>query len=124
MTRTAIQSQYNWDRGIIVSPGKFQGEPIYAPYYYDLYLKGGGETYDHEDYYVPVTDFSVTSEDREEFPELKFVSLVRLFVREDGFVTCDRFGVSPIYNVINLQSQMTKVDEFINEYLRRSRGDI
>lgn len=35
MTRQEILDAYETDRGIIQSPGKFEGEPIYAPYFYE-----------------------------------------------------------------------------------------
>jgi hypothetical protein len=69
------------DNGIIRSPGKFEGEMLYVPYYWDAYLNGladqdsGG-----------VIGFDVSAEDRKLFPELGRKRTVRLHERDDGFV--------------------------------------
>jgi len=38
MTREQITSEYNIDdNGIIRNPGKFEGEMLYVPYFWDAY---------------------------------------------------------------------------------------
>lgn len=58
MTRGDIIATYNVDeRGIIRSPGKFEGEQVFAPYFWEAYLDGGADEDDGN-----VLTFSVTHE--------------------------------------------------------------
>ena len=41
MTRQDIENAYEVRDGIICSPGKFEGEAVYAPYFWEAYLNGG-----------------------------------------------------------------------------------
>lgn len=62
-------------------PGKFEGEPAYTPYFYEMMLDGGGEqTSSGGD------RFRVSAEDRDIFPELKGKKTITIHVRDDGFV--------------------------------------
>lgn len=83
MKRKDVTDDYDVKDGRITSPGKFEGEAIYAPYFYNEYLNGGAE--DEGDRLA----FDVTAEDRAEFPELKGVK--RVFLQEDGngFIYCE-----------------------------------
>ena len=82
MTRTDILRDYNVDsRGVIRSPGKFEGEYLYAPYFWDLFLNGGADEDDGD-----VLRFNVTEKDRLEFPELVGVHAVTLTECDQGFV--------------------------------------
>lgn len=72
---------YDVRDGIIRSPGKFEGEPTYAPYFYDALLNGFADT-DEGD----VATFDVTDDDRALFPELKDVQHVYLWESEQGFI--------------------------------------
>lgn len=68
-------------------PGKFEGEQIYVPYFYDQYLDGGADE-DHG----RTLQFNVTDEDRTIFPdELSGVNVVYIYERDDGFV-CETDG--------------------------------
>ena len=67
-------------------PGKFEGEPAYTPYFYDLSMDGDGAETEFGD---NVLSFEVGTEDVEMFPELENVSTVFLTFRDDGFVTSD-----------------------------------
>lgn len=40
MTREQVFRDYKIEQGRIVSPGKFEGEPIFAPYFWELGLEG------------------------------------------------------------------------------------
>src|SRR5215211_4995867 len=40
MTRLDIESEYDVENGQITSPGKFEGEPVYTPYFWESYLNG------------------------------------------------------------------------------------
>ena len=84
MTRTEILRQYDVDSaGVIRSPGKFEGEYLYAPYFWDLFLEGCTDEDDGD-----VLRFNVTEKDRMEFPELVAVQVVTLTECEQGFVYC------------------------------------
>ena len=76
--------------GIIDSPGKFEGECLYVPYFWNMTMISAQD----EDLYNPVDDthyslFTVTDIDRTIFPELKDVKVVSLFESESGFVFSD-----------------------------------
>lgn len=81
MTRADIERDYNVVDGVIRSPGKFEGEPVYAPYFWDAFLNGMQDEDDGE-----FLLFNVTDEDRVEFPELQGVSQVSLGEDSQGFV--------------------------------------
>lgn len=46
MTRQEIESEYNVVGGIIRSPGKFEGEAVYAPWCYERMACGGADIID------------------------------------------------------------------------------
>lgn len=82
-TRQRYLDQYTVRDGRIRNPGRFEGEMIYVPYYWDCYLTGGGA--DRDD--GTMLGFDITAEDRAIFPELgRRRRTVRLYQREDGFV--------------------------------------
>ena len=91
MTREEILSAYKVnEHGMITSPGKFEGEMIYAPYFYELWNEGDGE-----DIYMDngedggeiiFTSFKVSDEDRATFPELEGVEEIRFHESDTGFV--------------------------------------
>jgi hypothetical protein len=90
MTRAEILSAYDVDaNGRITSPGKFEGEPIFAPHFWDCGLSGFSDSDNGS-----VFTFKITKADSEhtEFPELKkWLGRSRsLRLREDsqGFVHC------------------------------------
>ena len=71
----------------VKGPGKFEGEPIDAPYYWECTLDGGPD----EEEFDPVTDrpiavFKLTPEDHALFPELGEAKQLRLYGDEQGFV--------------------------------------
>lgn len=71
------------EKGRITSPGKFEGEKLYVPYFWGKVLEGWQDDEDEDG--TPV--FFVTPEDRAEFPEIHHkVQQIRLVEREDGFV--------------------------------------
>jgi hypothetical protein len=88
MTREEIEREYIIKHNIIISPGKFESEPRYAPYFYDLLLNGEGEEElidpDYSD--ETATSFSISQEDIEQFPELLEYSEIILFISDSGFV--------------------------------------
>jgi hypothetical protein len=82
MTRKQIESEYKVINGVIRSLGKFEAEPVYAPYFYDVLLNGGGEAQDEDG----VVRFEITPEDITMFPELSGYSFALLDEDSQGFV--------------------------------------
>lgn len=85
MTRAEIEREYKVVDGVIRSPGKFEGEPVYAPYFWDAFLSGMVDEDDGEYLY-----FDVNDDDRRIFPELKDVNRVSLREDDQGFVRVGR----------------------------------
>jgi hypothetical protein len=81
MTRQEIELDYSVHNGRICSPGKFEGEMVYVPYFWEAYLNGMADRDDGR-----TLGFDLTVEDKREFPELKGRRTVKLFQRDDGFV--------------------------------------
>ncbi len=81
MTRQDIERDYQVVNGRIVSPGKFEGEAVYIPYFWDAFLNGMSDRDDGT-----VLGFDLTPEDKAMFPELRRKRTVRLLQRDDGFV--------------------------------------
>jgi hypothetical protein len=66
-------------------PGKFEGCPIYAPYFWELSLDGGiPDENVLED--IDVYTMDVEAEDRAIFPELTSVDMVSLWEDDNGFI--------------------------------------
>jgi hypothetical protein len=87
MTRKELLEMYDVDaQGIIRNPGKFEGEMLYVPYFWDLYMNGCA-TNETED---SILIFVVEPEDAEAFPELEDKEQVRLWEQDQGFVVEDR----------------------------------
>jgi hypothetical protein len=66
-SREAIEAEFTVnEHGIIQDPGKFEGEMVYVPYFYDMVMNGfsdeSGEGWDA---------FQISAEDAQMFPELK-----------------------------------------------------
>jgi len=75
------------EQGIIRSPGKFEGQPIYVPYYWSLTLEGCADRNSGPGGEVGVAGFDVTSKDRELFPEIpRNRRTIWLEEDEQGFV--------------------------------------
>lgn len=93
MDREDVLDRYNSVGGIITSPGKFGGQPIYAPYLWDVVLEGGSETIYTEEYIV-LELIEISGEDRGHFPELEEdeVGAAVLYETNDGFVYCLIYG--------------------------------
>ena len=70
---------------IIKEPGKFEGEPTYVPYLWDVILNGDGESIDGDDQ-ILYTIVGIDPDDVEAFPELTDVDCVILWESEQGFV--------------------------------------
>lgn len=82
MKRQDILKEYKIDEsGIIKTPGMFEGEMLYVPYFWDAYLNGCADRDDGH-----TLGFDVTAEDKAEFPELKRRKTVKLTQSHDGFI--------------------------------------
>ena len=81
MTRQEVLANYSVDsNNIITELGKFQGEMIYAPHFYDIYSNGGADD-DGE-----IISFKISDEDRKEFPELGAAKQIDMIFDDFGFV--------------------------------------
>jgi hypothetical protein len=82
-TRRDVENYFDLDlRGIITTPGKFQGELVYVPYFWEKGLDGWADDELGDEGYL----FFTTPEDAKEFPELRGKDRVIVREREDGFV--------------------------------------
>jgi hypothetical protein len=87
MKRQQILDQYATRDGLIISPGKFEGEPIFVPALWELAIDGFSDGDDGKVYRFNIRD---DDELRTKFPELsKWLGRKRIVrLREDsqGFV--------------------------------------
>ena len=74
--------EYMTSNGVITSPGKFEGEPRFAPYFWGIILDGLVQRDETADIDVVIVD----DEARALFPELRTVTQVALEEDEFGFV--------------------------------------
>ena len=89
--RVEIESEFDVVDGIIRNPGKFEGEAVWVPYFWDLVMDGDGEEVFDEDGELVATRFKVDAEEEEAFAdvldgELACGSTVELFGDSQGFV--------------------------------------
>ncbi len=94
MTRAEIRALYDTANGRIVSPGKFEGQPIYAPHFWERVLNGGAD----EEVTLggtPHNWLTISDDDRAQFPELTAypftepgTDMIVISESDDGFVTC------------------------------------
>lgn len=86
MTRTELEQQYRVKGTWVVSPGKFEGEDIWAPYFWDIAMDGGAAEEWRGDGVVYTV--GIDPEDLQQFPELAGFRSVELYEDGDGFVSC------------------------------------
>lgn len=89
--RAKIESKLKVVDGLIRTPGKFECEAVYVPYYWDLAMEGEGEEVMDENGELVATRFRVDAEEEEAFDdilegELTCGSTVELFEDSQGFV--------------------------------------
>lgn len=101
MNREEILKEFTVnERGVITSLGKFEGEMLYAPYFYDMLLNGDGDPM-YDDIPEDISDedmdcwesdllytkLDVNDDDRTQFPELDPETVtVRVYETNSGFV--------------------------------------
>lgn len=83
-TREKLEAEYTVKNGRIQNPGKFEGEPLYVPYFWEEALNGLADDDDGIYFF-----FNVTATDREIFPELKGIKTVTLHETGNGFVCAE-----------------------------------
>ena len=82
---------YKLHNGIIAEPGKFEGDPLYVPYFWDMALQGLAD----DDYFdegdVLISVFQITEKYAATFPELEseIGMLIEVWENEQGFVYHD-----------------------------------
>ena len=88
MSRNETLAAYTIENGIIVDSGKFEGEPIYTPEFYDACLDGCGEDLEGDS---PDGSFAILMEiepaDRIEYPELGEAKYVFICCDSQGFIS-------------------------------------
>lgn len=106
MTRQDVLKEYQVnDKGIITNKGKFEGEKLYVPYFFDAVMNGFSDEIGES-----LDIFILTKEDKTEFPELKDVFAVVLEHSDNGFVygkTMTEKQIEQLRNELeNLESEL------------------
>ncbi len=88
--REQVLRDYSVDQnGIIRSPGKFEGEPVFVPHFWQLALEGFS---DRDNGRIYTFRINLTGPERSEWPELaQWLGRKRAFnliENEQGFVHC------------------------------------
>ena len=74
-------NEYECKDGIIVSPGKFEGEPVYVLHFWSMALDGGADVDDEDGF-----QFELSDEDRADYPALGDAEHLTLWGDDQGFV--------------------------------------
>ncbi len=94
MKRNDVEQRYRLEHGVIRSPGKFEGEPLWVPVFWERALEDGSDE-DLEDdgdaEFQPVSVFVIENADLLEFPELEGIREVRVWEDDQGFVHSDSY---------------------------------
>jgi len=110
MTRDEILKEFNVDEfsGRIKNPGRFEGEQVFAPYFYDNSCEGFYSDMIIDD--IPYSLIEISEEDRKEFPdELKGMFGVIMWQNSQGFIFCKAFNEKEYRsNVSKLESDSEK----------------
>lgn len=89
MKRDEVLKSYEVRDGRVVSPGKFEGQPVFAPHFWQIGLEGFADADDGQTY---VFKFTNGCDDFREWPELKKwlgrKRSLRLVENAQGFVSC------------------------------------
>ena len=95
-------NDYRIINGRVTNPGKFQGEPRWVPYFYDL----EDDLQVEDGACVVCRAFQLTPEERQRFPELKGVFAVVLAETDDGFVTAHTFATDYELGVFTAECEL------------------
>lgn len=87
MTREEIIKEYkiDWETGRIMSPGKFEGEMLYAPYFYEQICEGHTDDVTESLTGRIVDIFYIGKDDLIEFEELQGVKILYCHEDDNGF---------------------------------------
>jgi hypothetical protein len=89
MTREELERQYAVNKkGVIITPGKFAGQMLYVPYFWDKYLSGYADDTNGD-----FITFFITDEERREYPELRQAEIITLLEIEHTLI-CELPGRS------------------------------
>lgn len=81
-------SDYTIENGFITDPGKFEGEPEYAPYFYDNCDDGEIlATHDEQGFFFALVP--VRPQEQVRYPALRDIAYIGVTERTDGFVIID-----------------------------------
>jgi hypothetical protein len=95
-TKNEILSRFEVLNGVIKTPGKFEAEPLWAPYFWDETFEfGADDEFDDKDgHHVYVSH--VNENDRKEFPEeLRLIACIYMWEDDQGFVYTKAFTAIP-----------------------------
>ena len=113
MNRDEILKQFKTnERGGIADPGKFEGEMLYVPYFYDKGMEGMAD----EDIQIAEGEsawiFTLTPEDHELVPELGEATELAIRNDSNGFI----YGITDLAAIAQLRdSQWASLDEEVPE---------
>lgn len=96
ITRREIEESYDTypDNPIVIKdPGQFEGQCLWAPYFWEYYLNG----FSDEDL-AGVLLFVISEEDKAEWPELAEDFAIALEQSDSGFVYCTVIETEAEYN--------------------------
>lgn len=88
MTKHDVLTEYSIRDGKIVSPGKFQGEAIYAPYFSEFASEGEELSVMEEGEGSYVSLITISEDDKQNFSELAEALYVVFEEDSQGFVSC------------------------------------
>lgn len=80
LARDYVLQGYEIENNIITSPGKFEGEYIATPYFYECYMDGDGEDN------INSIDFEISEAEKTVFPVLCSSETFSLVISDNGFV--------------------------------------
>lgn len=103
MNRTEILETYKVENGTICDLGKFENEPIFAPYFSEYASEGEELAYMEYGCGSYVSLIEVSDEDRTEFPELGNAKYVLLTESDNGFVYCETIETEAAANEIRAE---------------------
>jgi hypothetical protein len=81
LKRSDVEKNFKVIGGLIKSPGKFEDEPIYVPYFWQIGLEGCADQ-DRDGDFV----FHIDASDVEMWPELRNITRLQLWEDDNGFV--------------------------------------
>lgn len=81
-TRKELEKIYKTKDGVITSPGKFEGQLLYVPYFWEIFLDGGVD-----DEKGDVLIFKIDANDRKLFPEISKKQKTIKLKETGGFVS-------------------------------------